>query len=125
MATSDITFYTSQEQVASRMAAVERQKLAYQKIHADTLVKAEEAERVRREKIAQEIQALKNSVKATHSERDKAHAVIKAKEARWHEVNHQYSECGSLLLLSTNLTTGTLSWYFISIGSHGCHQGSK
>jgi len=68
------------------MAAVERQKLAYQKIQADALVKAEEAARVRREKISQKIQALKNSVKATHSERDKARAVIKAKEARWHEV---------------------------------------
>ncbi|GJJ69944.1 hypothetical protein EMPS_02293 [Entomortierella parvispora] len=75
----------SKEQETSRVEAVDRQKLVYQRAHAAALIKAEEDARVRREKLAQEIQALKNSVKTAHSERDKARAVIKAKEARWHE----------------------------------------
>lgn len=69
------------------MAALEKQKASNQKLFADALIKAEEAARSRQEKLSQEIQSLKGSIKTTQSDRDKARAVIVAKEARWKEVN--------------------------------------
>ncbi|KAG0042612.1 hypothetical protein BGZ83_000252 [Gryganskiella cystojenkinii] len=76
---------SAEEQERARAAALEKQKLVYQKKLTDVLTKTEEDARLRRERLQQEIQTLKSSIKTTHSERDKTRAVIVAKEARWRE----------------------------------------